>query len=263
MTVHAAGMYFLDSSPFHEGLIEYIVSRYAVHYVAVSNAVVGYLQKYGNIPSGKITLIHNGIDPERICRTDIRNRDDVRESLGFEKHHFIVISVGRLIPVKGFEILLREFSAFSKKAPDARLLIVGYGPEEDKIRKTIGDLKLNDRIKIIGRYDKLAELHNASDCFVMTSRQEGFGLAILEAMACGLPVIGSNVGAVPEMIEDRVNGLIFSTKNDGELALCISKIYENRNGARSMGDLARKTALEKYHIKNTSKKYEELYRRLL
>lgn len=263
MTVHAAGMYFYDSWPIHEGIAEYFVSRFAKHYVAVSREVIKYLQKYGNIPSEKITLIPNGIDPDRVCKTDIRNRDDVRKSLGFGKNQFVVLSVGRLIQAKGFDILLEEFANFAKKATDASLLIAGYGPEQNKLIRKTSRLKIADRAKFIGQYPNLSELLKSCDCYVMPSRQEGFGLSILEAMANGLPVIGNKVGAVPEIIENGVNGLSFSIRNKGELASRILDIYNDKKTALMYGENARKTALEKYHVKNTSQKYEELYRKLL
>jgi len=178
-------------------------------------------------------------------------------------NQFVVLSIGRLIRAKGFDILIDEFASFAEKAKEASLLIAGYGSEQKNLIRKASMLGIADRVNIIGRYPNLSELLKSCDCYVMPSRQEGFGLSILEAMANGLPVIGNKVGAVPEIIENGVNGLSFSIRNKGELASRILDIYNDKKKSLIYGENARKTALEKYHVKNTSQKYEELYRKLL
>jgi len=263
MTVHAAGMYFLDSKPIHEGLIEYYVARFACFYVAVSDAVADYLRRNGNIPSEKIVTIYNGIDPERVCRLSGRSRADVRSPLGIEENKFLILSVGRLIYEKGFDILIYEFAELLEKIKDVHLLIVGTGPEEQKLKRIARDLHIADKITFSGNFDNLADLFCSADCFVQPSRQEGFGITILEAMSNGLPVIASDVGGIPEIIENEANGLLVSIRKCGDLSSAIERFYSDINLREKLSKIGQETAFEKFHISRTSQKFEELYRKLL
>jgi glycosyltransferase involved in cell wall biosynthesis len=263
MTAHSSGMYFLDSKPLSQGVVEYFVVRYACHFAAVSNSVREYLMKYGNIRDDRITVIYNGIDTQRNQGKVVSSKTGFRERIGLASSDYVVTSVGRLIPEKGFNHLIREFKIFSGKNTNAKLVICGIGPCADELKKQVNSLGIGNRIVFLDNKQDLPELFNASDCFVLSSRKEGFGLVLLEAMMSGLPVIGSNAGGIPEIVSNEVDGLIFNLRISGDLAHALDRLYSDKNLSTFLANAGRKKALEQFNVSVTSKKYEELYRTLL
>ena len=263
MTVHAAGLYFLDSKPLYEGIIEYGVVRFAKHFAVISKAVGEYLQSYGNVNPDLITLIYNGIDPERVCPSIIKDRNQVRDELGIDKDEFVIFSMGRLIPEKGFDILLDEFKTFHDRCGKGFLIIVGYGTQKDALKKKADELGISQKVLFTGRIENPGEIMVSADCFVLASRKEGFGITILEAMANGLPVIASNTGGIPEIIHHQKNGLIFDIGQKNSLTTSLEKLFDDPALSQNLSKEGKKTALEKFHVKHTSKAYEDLYFKLL
>jgi len=143
---------------------------------------------------------------------------------------FQILSVGYLIERKGFEYLIRAMKEVLKKHKNARLKIVGSGPLENKLKNMIIKLELQNEVEIIKNVsdEELLRLYNSSDLFVLPSitdsqgNTEGLGVVLLEAMASGLPVIGSNVGGIKDIIVDNETGLLFQEKNSQEI---VDKLY--------------------------------------
>jgi glycosyltransferase involved in cell wall biosynthesis len=263
MTVHAAGMYFFDSPNFLEGLVEYFVVKNATHFAVISNGVKGYLQRNIKVRDDMISVIYNGIDIERVCPAAVKPSGQTRSELGLRSDDFIVCYAGRLAHEKGVDLLIDEFALISQKIVNAKLLIVGKGILEDTLRDQISKTGLQDKVVIHRHFGGLSDYLKASNCFVLPSRNEGFGLVILEAMANGLPVIASKVGGIPEIIEHRVNGLLFDNAQKGELAACIKMLHDDPNLSEEFIKAGKVTACEKFDVRFTTRNYEELYRRLI
>jgi glycosyltransferase involved in cell wall biosynthesis len=263
ITVHQCGMYFLESKPFYMGVMEYFIVRYASHFVAVSNSVKEYVMKYGNIRDDRITVIYNGIDMEVWKKKPQSDRSAIRNSLGLSDDDFVVVAAARLFPEKGFDHLIREFRIFSSNRKNAKLVICGCGPSENNLKNLVKKLDLENRILFLGNIPYLREMFNAADCFALSSRKEGFGLAFVEAMASGLPVIGSNVGSIPELIRHEKDGLIFNIKISSDLAKMLDRIYSDKTFAAGLAVEGRKKALEQFDVTVTSRRNEELYGNLL
>lgn len=147
-----------------------------------------------------------------------------------EGSDFQILSVGYLIERKGFEYLIRAMKDVLKKHRNARLKIVGSGPLKNKLQNLIKELELEKEIKIIKNVsdEELLHLYNSSDLFVLPSiidsegNTEGLGVVLLEAMACGLPVIGSDVGGIQDIIENNVTGILVPEKEVFELTRAIT-----------------------------------------
>lgn len=153
---------------------------------------------------------------------------------------FQILSVGYLLERKGFEYLIRAMKEVLRKHGNARLKIVGSGPLENMLNNVINELELENEVEILNNVsdEELLHLYNSSDLFVLPSiidsegNTEGLGVVLLEAMACGLPVIGSNVGGIPDIIEDGVTGLLVNQKDSNLLAENILKLVVD-NGLRT------------------------------
>lgn len=263
MTVHAAGMYFLDSDSKIEGLAEMYIVRYATHFAVISNGVKKYLQKNVRIPDTKITLIYNGIDPERVCPENIESRQNIRAQFGFKEQDFVIMFAGRLIHEKGVDILINEFNRFHKETGIGKLFIVGKGDESETLSKLVQVKQLEKQVVFHSEFGSLAALFQAADCFVMPSRQEGFGLVILEAMANGIPVIASNVGGIPEIIKHNANGILCDINRQGDIADALKTIHSDTDLVNALIQNGKTTAFENFHVKFTASNYEKLYRNLM
>lgn len=160
-------------------------------------------------------------------------RDDVRKKYS---GHRIIISVGRLIDWKGTKYLVEAMPEILKSVPNALLIIIGTGPESRRLEQKICDLGLQDHVILAGfvKSKDLPSYYHAADVFVLPSvnidrRTEGLGVVLLEAMASGCPVIGSNVGGIPDIITDGENGFLIPERDPQALAEKIVEIVLNKS----------------------------------
>ena len=199
--------------------IQTIVASHATKIIVPSQYLKNIVSAWGISPE-KIEVIYNAFDPVVIEETKI----DIREKYKLDGK--ICISIGRLVPWKGFETLISIMPELVKQFPDILLLIVGSGPEKEKIEVLITQSKLSAYIKLINGLPKkeLLEYLKAADLFVLNTSYEGFSHQILEAMSIGIPVITTNVGGNPEQITDKENGLLVSYDNISELTTAIETL---------------------------------------
>ncbi|MDO8601239.1 MAG: glycosyltransferase [bacterium] len=198
--------------------IKNFIYRNAVLCIGASRAIGEYFKQIG---CKNIEVIPNGIDLERFKNLEIKPHQG-----------FVVITVARLEKVKGTEYLIGAFdllmSDFLGKS-DIRLSIIGDGSERKNLEDLVKKLGLAERVKFLGEIpnEKIPEYLAGADCFVLPSLKEGFGIAVLEAMAAGVPVIASRVGGILDIIEDGKTGLLIEPGNPEEIAKAISKIYQD------------------------------------
>lgn len=142
--------------------------------------------------------------------------------------NFTFVSVGNLIPRKGMDITVKGFARIADKYPKSRLIIVGDGPQKTSIENLIAQLGLNERITLVGRKnrDEIAKIFTESDCFVLMSKNETFGVVYIEAMASGMPVIATVCGG-PEGFVDEENGVLVEVDDVGQLCRAMEYVIEN------------------------------------
>jgi len=169
----------------------------------------------------------------------------------------VVLSVGRLVPRKGFDTALRALGELSKTRPDLVYVAAGGGDDLPRLKKLAGDLGLSDRVVFTGRVDpgELRALFRRADLFVMPSRQEGkdvegFGIVFIEAGAAGVPVVGGRSGGVPEAVHDGVNGLLADPADPGDVAEKMARILDDPALAARLGEGGRRLAREVFTFKN-------------
>lgn len=173
------------------------VTRYSSGVVAISQAVKDYIQKNNEVSkSSEVQVILYGADKNRSGSVNSFSRD----LLGISDSDFIFGTVGRLVPQKDYPTLLTAFKKFRLSCPNAKLIIVGSGSEESKLKEFANKLGLANSILWLGRVSKVEELMTIFDAFILTSIYEGFGLVFLEAMTQELPIISTNHSSVPEVL---------------------------------------------------------------
>ena len=180
----------------------------------------------------------------------------------------IILSVGRLIALKGYAYLINAIALLKKKGCNIKLIIIGGGPEENNLKKLIEEKDLEDCIEILGFKPK-AELnyyYNLCDVFVLpsiidsTGRQEGFGLVLLEAMSCKKPVIGTSTGGIKDIIKDGETGLVVPEKNPQALADAIEKLLENKELVNKLSENGYSFVRNNFTVSKIADKMIEVYK---
>ncbi|MFD3518243.1 glycosyltransferase [Streptomyces sp. NPDC058657] len=206
-TEHSLGRAEIEGRPLSRGTRALYLSteRLGSATVAVSGTVSARLHDWG-VPAARVHVVPNGIDAA-LFRHDRAVRSATRTALGIPEDAFVVGGVGRLVPGKHFGTLVRAVAAL----PGAHLLLAGEGPEREPLRALAAQLGATDRIRLLGERDCTAgtaapgipALLGAMDTFVSTSREEAFGLAVVEALAAGLPVLYRACPAIEDLPADH------------------------------------------------------------
>ena len=188
-------------------------------------------------PAAAVHLVYHGLDRYLFSLpSDFGSGRDGSDSTDPVR----LLSVGRFQPKKGFDVLLRSLALLRRHAV---LTLVGYGPDERKLRGLADELRLTDRLRWVGQVDQLAvrDLYRESDLFVLASRitkngdRDGLPNVVVEALSQGLPVIGSRVSALPEIIEDSVNGRLVPPEDPAALAAALGALVEDPAARRRLG----------------------------
>lgn len=205
-------------------------SRSVDHFVSVSNFVAERISSDLAIPDKKVTTIYNGVNIERFRPLRDQMEKSYLRSKYLQKDNdtFVVTFVGQLIEEKGIYILLDTMQSLIKKNDDMILVIVGAGILEDHVRRCIKHT-YNNKIMFLGQRDDVDVILRISDLVVVPSIwEEAFGFVIAEASACGIPVIGSRVGGIPEVIIDGKTGILTEPGDINELKKAIELLYNDK-----------------------------------
>lgn len=176
-----------------------------------------------NIDPNKITPLRNGIDLELFHTLET---NQIRQFFSFPHQKKILLSVGYLIERKGNEFTI---TALASLPHDFHLVLAGSGPEEIKLKKIIHDLHLNDRVTFLGQvpHHDLIKLYNAADCLILASSREGWPNVLLEAIACGCPVVSTRVNGTPEIILKPEAGILIDDRKPETIAKGILELFKN------------------------------------
>lgn len=188
----------------------------ASHMMTVCEALKKPLLEMG-IADEKVSVLRNGVDLEQFTPQD---RDQARARWGLERP--TLVSVGGLVPRKGHDIIIRALSSL----PDIDLLIAGDGPEQAALERLIRERDLGGRVRLLGRvaHEDLAGLYSASDCLVLASDREGWANVLLEAMACGTPVVATNIWGTGEVVRTPEAGLLVDARTPEALSDAIGTL---------------------------------------
>lgn len=203
----------------------------------------------------EIEVIPNFIDLERFKR---QKKDHFKTAIcpNGEK---LIVHTSNFRKVKRVEDVVRIFDNIRKEIP-SKLLLVGDGPERDNIESLCRELKACDDIRFLGKLEAVEEVLSVADLFLMPSEKESFGLAALEAMACEVPVISSNAGGLPELVQDGVNGFVSPIGNVEQMSRKALFILQEEN-LSTFKHNALKRAKE-FDVTNILPMYEDMYRKV-
>ncbi|MDH5686616.1 MAG: N-acetyl-alpha-D-glucosaminyl L-malate synthase BshA [Candidatus Bathyarchaeota archaeon] len=182
---------------------------------------------------------------------------------GRKGRQVVIVHVSNFRPVKRIEVLVEAMSFVVQVAESTRLILVGEGSERQRIELLVKQLGLQKKVLMTGFRSDIPELLRCSDILVLCSDMEGAGLTLLEAMSCGLPVVATRVGGIPEIVEDGKNGFLVTPRSPEELADRILRLNFDGELRLKMGEEARRTVLEHFTVDKVVPMYEEAYRRVV
>lgn len=216
--------------------------------VAVSESVARFLQDRYGYPPHKVRVIRNGWEgtprPRRTKRGEAT-----------------IVCVSNFRPEKAHDDLIRAFSAVKAELPEARLLLVGSGPLERKLRNLVDRLQLDQDVLFLGHTDHVWPYLAEADVFALASTNEPLGIAVLEALAAGLPVVATDVGGLPEIVDHGIDGRLVPPGDPAALAETLLELLRSPEVLERMSNRARESA-EGLRMERTIAAYRELYESL-
>jgi glycosyltransferase involved in cell wall biosynthesis len=236
--------------------------RHVDRFVAISEEVVRGLHSWG-IPAERIAHVPNGVDTGYFVPPTLEEKQRAREALELGNAEQITVFVGRLSAVKRVDVLLRAWKNVHQVHPNARLLLVGNGPDRRALQVLSEELNLRQSATFCGSQRNVLPYFQAADLFALPSDSEGLPNALLEAMAAGLPCIASNIGGNVDLVSDGENGLLFQPGNVEHLADVLLQLSSNDFERRAFGRRAREKVEAYFSLDRVAEKYVDLYRRLV
>ena len=234
-----------------------LIRRLTHRTVAVSKDIRDRLVTYEGLNSDDIEIVYNGVKPlPQITR---EKRLLLRRSFSIFEQDFVVGTVGRLDPIKNIPMLVSSVGAARRDIPNLRCLIVGGGDEHQALEATIVEQDLSECVKLTGFRNDASDLTQCMDLFVLSSLSEGTSIALLEAMAAGVPVVVTEVGGNPEIVSDGISGWLVPS---GDVAMLSDVIREAVGSPEKSNALAiggQRRFAEMFSFDRMIERYTEIY----
>ena len=238
------------------------ILRFSNAVIAVSDTIRVDLEKSG-VKGSRISVIPNALCGDQDHDSENANRVMIRERLGISEKDFVIGYVGRLSEEKGLEYLIKATAIVIERNPQVKLLIIGEGPDRNKLKIIAHRENIDKNIYFMGFHTNISPWLSAMDLFVLPSLTEGTPMALLEAMAHGLPVAASCVGGIPDIVNSGKNGILFDAANPNYIALVICDMLKNESIRINLGREAKRTIRSKYNVMEWARSIEKVYLELL
>jgi len=246
-------------------LIRKIYSPFVTYFLALSRDLENYLKEHVGISEARLTQIYNGVDTRKFIPTPFRT--PILGSPFNDRGFWVVGTVGRIQEVKDQATLVRAFAEVVNSDPGLRarlrLIVVGEGPLRNDIQVLVDQLGVTHLTWMPGARSDIPHILQGFDCFVLPSLSEGISNTILEAMATGLPVIATNTGGNPELVDDRRTGVLVDVRNVAAMASAITSLANSQKDAKQMGLSGRNRVVDTFSIDSMVRSYCRLYDQLL
>jgi len=241
-------------------LLDAFIVRHADRIIAVSGEIVGKM-RLARIDTKKICLIENGVNLDRFVGNI--SSSSIRESFGIKKGKIVIGTVGSLTKEKGHIYLLRAIPKVIESFPEMVFLFVGDGKESSNLERMVSKLGIEDKVIFAGMRKDVPEILSILDVFVLPSLSEGLPLALLEAQAARVPVVATRVGAIPDVVKDRVTGILIPPEDPEAIAKSIVRVLSDRKGAHNMAQKGFERIRDNFSSEKMASKYIALYQELV
>jgi glycosyltransferase involved in cell wall biosynthesis len=244
-------------------VLERVLARTTTTLVAVSPEVQDDLVRLHVAPASKFTVVRLGIELDQRVGDDQAARTETRRLLGVGTEPFVVGWVGRMTAVKRTDVVVRVLSKLVERGVDARLLLVGDGPDRDDLERYAHELGVIKRCLFLGYQEDVARWYNAIDALLLPSVNEGTPVSVIESLAAQRPAVATRVGGTPDVIRDGVDGFLVDPTDGEALADRLAELARDPRLRRQMGAAGRERVLERYAVDRLVDDIDRLYRRLL
>ncbi len=239
------------------------ILRQADGFVAISSEIAGELEECG-VALANIFQIPNSVDTDVFRPVSEECQVVLCDRLNLPPDDLIVTYTGRLVSYKGLHLLLQVWQQLSQRHDDVHLLLVGEGGLdihncEDEIRAFVEANDLQDSVSFTGAVQNVHEYLQVSDIFVFPTESEAFGISLIEAMACGLPTIASNVGGIQDILTDEENGIAIEPRDFNQLLSALEQLVDSPEKRRELGNAARQTVITRYGSDVITAEYIRLF----
>jgi glycosyltransferase involved in cell wall biosynthesis len=238
-----------------------IIRRLTHRFVAVSNDVRTRLQRYEGLKKDRIDVVYNGVKAEPAISQNERARR--RAELGFGPEEFIVGTVGRFDPIKNLPLFVKSLANLKNEAPATLGLLVGDGPVLPEISEMVKRLGLSDRVSLPGHRDDARQLIPCMDLFVLSSFSEGTSMALLEAMAAGVPTLVTDVGGNPEIIVKNQTGWLVPSDSVEDLTAAITDAVNNPSKRQKFAQAGKRRFEERFTFDIMIDNYRKIYNEMI
>lgn len=237
------------------------IASYCVHtIVGVSEELTAYLNSHLGVAMKKLKTIINGVDTDRFLPVTREQKNSLRVKNRLTSDDLVLGTVCRLDPIKDLPFMISCMPGIIQEVPKAKLIIVGEGPDRDNLKKLICKLRLDQHVILWPRRNDIEVVMPQFDVYVCTSLSEGTSMTILEAMACGLPVVASAVGGNCSLV-DSTNGALFPLNNIEAYISSVVSLLRDPVRLAAMGVMSRSRAEKMYPLSRTVQQYQALYAR--
>ncbi|MGB2705742.1 MAG: glycosyltransferase family 4 protein [Candidatus Omnitrophota bacterium] len=239
-----------------------IFGAWGNHVIAISDAVKGHLIKDFGVNKKSVFLIYNGVE-SRAFSPNAQGEDEkkaLRSNLGFDRS-LVIGSVSRLSPVKGLNYLLFAMKDILREMPEARLLLVGEGPQKAYLMELAKKLGIETSVFFALNTTRTQRFLSIIDVFVFYSLEEGLGLSLLEALASGKPCVASDVGGVSSVIENGMTGLLVPPKDTHALKEAIMRIFKDKELAATLAKNGRALVEDKFSLDGMTERVINVYKK--
>lgn len=255
-TLHGTDITLVGQDPSFKPLTRMSIER-SDGVTAVSEYLRGETRRVFGLPADRIQVIPNFVDLERYDRA----RQPCHRSKLAQGDEKLIMHISNFRPVKRVADAVLAFARIARSMP-ARLVLIGDGPDRGKVQQTAEAEGVRDRVVFLGKQESVAEILSCADLFLLPSESEAFGLVALEAMACGVPVVASRVGGIPELVEDGVSGRLVEIGDTAAMAEAALALMSDPGRWQEVSTAAR-AAAERYGTDDIVGRYESFYERIL
>jgi len=239
-----------------------LISKRASKIICISKNVFDFCKNNLGLKKEKLQIIYYGISRETYAPSNIDDNQFKKLNKEFKiKDEFIIGTVARLHPQKSLHTLITAFKTFSKQVPNSKLFIVGEGYLESELKSLVSNLGIIDKVIFTGKRSEIPVFYKIFDVFVLCSIYEGLGLVLLEAMAAEKPIIGTNAGAIPDIISNC--GAIVETENSNAISQELLRLYKNPDLVKQMTKKGVNDIKEKFTLERMYLKTDQIYKQVL
>jgi glycosyltransferase involved in cell wall biosynthesis len=217
--------------------------------VAVSKSTQKFILNQQIAPASHLSVIYGAIKP--IKTTKYNSLDQL-----------VIGTLGQITWIKGIDLIIRSLAHLIDDYPNIKLIIGGNGPETKTLTKLVSRLKIDNYVEFIGNVSHHIKFYHSINIYIQASYSESFGLAPLEAMSASIPTIASNAGALPEIVRNKVDGLIFQRGDHQDLRRTIISLISSKDLYQKLSKAGPRRAAE-FSVKRMSRKYHSLYQKIL